>query len=86
MGIIRDIDTDVSKQQFVEHILSFSRARGIRVVAEGVETEGELLLLRQLGLDFVQGYLIGRPDFALQELSPTIVQLLREGIVKTREL
>jgi len=83
MRIIRDIDTNVSKQQFVKHILSFSRARGIKVVAEGVETEGELLLLRQLGLDFVQGYLLGRPDFALQKLNPTIVQLLQEGIVKS---
>ena len=82
MEIIRGIDTNVIKQQFVENILSFSKSRGIRVVAEGVETEGELLLLIQLGVDFVQGYLIGRPDFALQELSPTIVQLLQEGIVK----
>lgn len=42
-----------------------------------------LTLLRQLGLDFVQGYLLGRPDFALQKLNPTIVQLLQEGIVKS---
>lgn len=83
MAIIRDIDTNVSKQHFVESILFFSRAQGIRVVAEGVETEEELLHLKRLGVNFVQGYLIGRPDFALQELSPTIVQLLQEDIVRS---
>ncbi len=36
-------------------------AVGVRTVAEGVETQAELALLRQIGCHFVQGYLLGRP-------------------------
>ncbi|PJI37077.1 hypothetical protein CTI14_68605, partial [Methylobacterium radiotolerans] len=34
---------------------------GIRVVAEGVETESELRLLKELGADYAQGYVPGTP-------------------------
>ena len=35
--------------------------RRMRIVAEGIETEQELATLRQLGIPFGQGYLLGRP-------------------------
>jgi hypothetical protein len=38
-----------------------SHALGKKVVAEGVETEAQLALLRELGCDFAQGYLLSRP-------------------------
>jgi len=34
----------------------------MRTVAEGVETEEQLALLREVGSDLVQGYLLGRPQ------------------------
>ncbi len=45
----------------VEAVLSLSARLNLRVVAEGVETERELALLRQMGCAFVQGFLTGRP-------------------------
>jgi diguanylate cyclase (GGDEF)-like protein len=52
----------------VQAIISMARALGLAVVAEGVETQRQLDLLRDLGCDEVQGFLIGRPipcqDFA----------------------
>lgn len=48
----------------VESVLRMAHELDRRVVAEGVETEEALALLRELGCDEAQGYLIGRPvDF-----------------------
>jgi EAL domain-containing protein (putative c-di-GMP-specific phosphodiesterase class I) len=45
----------------VQAIVTLAQQLGLRVVAEGVETQEELEVLRQLGCDFVQGYLFSRP-------------------------
>ena len=48
------------------------------MVAEGVETESDLLLLRQMGVHCVQGYVIARPVAAPRtSLRPEILRLLR---------
>lgn len=45
----------------VAGIIALAHALGMRVVAEGVETDAALQCLRNLGCDAVQGYLTGRP-------------------------
>jgi diguanylate cyclase (GGDEF)-like protein len=45
----------------VAAILALARALGLQVVAEGIETEAELSALRELGCEFGQGFLLGRP-------------------------
>ncbi len=45
----------------VDGIIALAHALGMRVIAEGVETETALVRLRSLGCDAVQGYLTGRP-------------------------
>ncbi|MEW5286507.1 putative bifunctional diguanylate cyclase/phosphodiesterase [Klebsiella michiganensis] len=45
----------------VRLIISMGKSLHMRIVAEGVETEEQLLSLRKLGCDLVQGYLIGKP-------------------------
>jgi EAL domain-containing protein (putative c-di-GMP-specific phosphodiesterase class I) len=42
-------------------IIKLGHSLGLDVVAEGVETQGELEELRRAGCDFAQGYLFGRP-------------------------
>jgi diguanylate cyclase len=46
----------------VQAILAMSRAMGMEVVAEGIETEEQAQLLRRLGCRYGQGYLFGRPS------------------------
>ena len=46
---------------FFEAIVSMAHALRMTVVAEGVETQAQLFILRELGCDEVQGYYIARP-------------------------
>ena len=48
-------------QVLVRALVQVCQAYGIRTVAEFVQDEPTLRLLRELGVDYVQGYLIGRP-------------------------
>ena len=58
---IRDIDTNASNRGIVEAIIAMANTCGLRVLAEGVETEQELATLRRLGCDEIQGYMFSEP-------------------------
>ena len=59
---IDGIHLDPLKREFVGSILQMAKAARARVIAEGVELPEELHLLAQMGVDLVQGYLLGRPQ------------------------
>ncbi|PIB90756.1 EAL domain-containing protein [Caulobacter sp. FWC2] len=61
MELIRDIDRDRARRAIVSHLLAMLTDLGVTTVCEGVETEGELAVLRDLGVELVQGYVIARP-------------------------
>lgn len=65
---INSIDTDGRKRLLLEHIVSIARVLGITVIAEGIETEREFFICKDIGIDLVQGYLIQRPTTQLSEL------------------
>jgi diguanylate cyclase (GGDEF)-like protein len=60
-SFVSKLDCFDDKRQIVEVVLMLARALGLDVVAEGVETEAELDLLRAMGCDLVQGYYYHRP-------------------------
>ncbi len=60
--LIRDIDTDRVKDLIATKLLEIGRGLGIRTIVEGVETPAELQWARSRGADFVQGFLIARPE------------------------
>lgn len=60
-SFVRDIETDKSDREIVHTILNVARSLRLPVIAEGVETELQAVLLRQLGCHGFQGYLFGRP-------------------------
>ncbi|HRE91711.1 MAG TPA: EAL domain-containing protein [Myxococcota bacterium] len=70
---------DPSARHIIASSVSMARGLGLRVVAEGVENRDELALVRSLGCDELQGYLIARPmpEASLERL------LLRGGPVTT---
>ncbi|MDO4404295.1 MAG: EAL domain-containing protein [Atopobiaceae bacterium] len=60
-AFIRNIDNDEKTIQLVEHILEIAKSMNVPVVAEGVETESQLQLLKSLGCALVQGFYFSRP-------------------------
>jgi PAS domain S-box-containing protein len=62
IGLIRGIDADPARQALIAGMGYFGMKRGIRLVAEGIETATELEHLRSLGISYGQGYLLGRPQ------------------------
>lgn len=54
-------DSDI-KQKILNSLLTFAQSIGSRTVGEGIERPEDLLYLKQIGIDFAQGYLIGRPS------------------------
>jgi diguanylate cyclase (GGDEF)-like protein len=60
-SFIRGIVSDPRVWVIVESIITMARRLGIRLIAEGVETRDQAILLSQAGCDMAQGYLYARP-------------------------
>ena len=62
MSLIRGIDrASKQRQQVVESLVRMVRDLGVQALAEGIETEGEAIVCRELKFDLAQGYYYGRP-------------------------
>jgi EAL domain-containing protein (putative c-di-GMP-specific phosphodiesterase class I) len=61
LALTRGIDAHKRKQAVVRHVVNLCKELGARVVAEGIETIDELSCVRDLGVDYAQGYLLARP-------------------------
>jgi EAL domain-containing protein (putative c-di-GMP-specific phosphodiesterase class I) len=61
MQLVRDIDQSHVKREMARALKAFADKMDSKIIAEGVEREGEQLALVELGIDYAQGYLLGRP-------------------------
>lgn len=66
-GFVSDILTDPVDAMIVKSICDLARVKNLSLVAEYVETEEQRALLYEMGVDYLQGYLIGKPR-PLEEL------------------
>jgi EAL domain-containing protein (putative c-di-GMP-specific phosphodiesterase class I) len=62
MSLIRGVDLSPMKQKLLASIIKLCQELGIRMIAEGIETEAERDTLVRLGGDLCQGYLFARPS------------------------
>ena len=62
LSIIRGIDTDANKRQIVSNTVSYAHQRGMKVVAEGLETADEVRTVLSLGVDLLQGFFLAVPQ------------------------
>ncbi|MFD0698193.1 EAL domain-containing protein [Paenibacillus sp. GCM10027628] len=58
---VQDIETDLGNASIAKAIIDMAHGLGIRVIAEGVETENQLTFLKKLHCDSIQGYWLSRP-------------------------
>ncbi len=68
-----DGETSMVNRHVIEATVTLARGMGQTTVAEGVETESTLAIIRELGVDYAQGYLFARPAPA-DQLLPLIPQ------------
>ena len=61
MKFVRGIEQNKTDELLVKLILDIAKNLHVPVVAEGVETEGQLHILKDAGCDLVQGYYFSRP-------------------------
>jgi EAL domain-containing protein (putative c-di-GMP-specific phosphodiesterase class I) len=76
-SFVRQITTAPDETTIVTAVMSMGRSLKLRVVAEGVETQGELAFLQAHQCDEAQGYYFSRPV-----LPPQFAKLLKTGIPK----
>jgi diguanylate cyclase (GGDEF)-like protein/PAS domain S-box-containing protein len=60
-SFIRDLELDPDSAAIVDAVISLGKSLGLRVTAEGVETEGQAQRLREMGCHYGQGYLFAKP-------------------------
>lgn len=78
-SFIRQIETDHGVRAITEAVIALADKLGLAVIAEGVETEQQLVILRQLGTCNIQGYLFGRP-MAAADLSRFAAKRSRQAL------
>nr|WP_285817597.1 bifunctional diguanylate cyclase/phosphodiesterase [Echinimonas agarilytica] len=64
---IRTLETDEAVAPLLEFLVSISQLRGFKLIAEFVESEVIANRLRELGVQYAQGYHFGKPELALPE-------------------
>jgi diguanylate cyclase (GGDEF)-like protein/PAS domain S-box-containing protein len=60
-SFVRDLERDVNDRGIAEAVISMARVLRVKVVAEGVETRGQLNILQGMGCQYGQGYFFSRP-------------------------
>lgn len=60
-SFVLDLETSADARAVVDAVVKLAQALGLKVVAEGVETEAQNQILRALGCDELQGYLFAKP-------------------------
>ena len=60
-SLIINLKNNSKNKVIIKSIVVMAHSLDIKVVAEGIETESEFIMLKELQCDSIQGYLIGKP-------------------------
>lgn len=80
-SFVAALDQSASARQVLRAIVKLGHGLGMTVTAEGIEAPRQLSLLRDIGCDLAQGYLLGRPA-GLSELAAIILRNFAQGLAR----
>ncbi|MCX6129735.1 MAG: EAL domain-containing protein [Proteobacteria bacterium] len=87
-GMIMEIDKDPVKQAYVQGLVTAAKILNTTILAEGVETWEEAQILKGMGIELIQGFLLHRPmtkKMILEQLDikeeATVIPITRQGQV-----
>ncbi len=76
INLIRNIDKDVTKQALVKSMAEYAALSNTLLIAEGIETESELLKLIDIGVHYGQGYFIQKPESAINPIDDEVLNTI----------
>jgi EAL domain-containing protein (putative c-di-GMP-specific phosphodiesterase class I) len=85
-SFVRDLTSDPDDAAISQAVISLGHSLGLKVIAEGVETDAQLALLAGYGCDEVQGYLVSRPVPVQEATRLLMLPAPLPGMKKTAEL
>ena len=80
-SFIVDITVDQADRELINAAIAMAHGLNLKVVAEGVETDGQLNYLKRQGCDYAQGYLFSKPVSADE-----ITALLDTGVCRVQRI
>ncbi|MGY1813910.1 EAL domain-containing protein [Blastococcus sp. SYSU D00820] len=83
-ALVTDVDTDPVRMALAEMVGEFAGRIDAWLLAEGIETPGELAAFTRLGVPLAQGWLLGRPSPGFADLPPETVRLVRAHAARAR--
>jgi len=66
-SLVKKVATDQNAKKITKTIIKFAHSLEIETIAEYVEDKKSLTILEEMGVDFIQGYYIGKPDSGLNK-------------------
>ncbi|MDN5362734.1 MAG: hypothetical protein PWP70_1781, partial [Moorella sp. (in: firmicutes)] len=86
MSLVRNIDNHFRRRSAVQAMVTMANKNGCQVIAEGIETRGELNTLLEIGVAYGQGYYLARPDFPKPLVSETVIGYVLEQVLAKRDI
>lgn len=86
MNLIRDVDTDFTKQSLIKSMCDFANQTNINLIAEGIEKESELVKLIEIGVHYGQGYLIQKPNELILPIKDEVLDMIYEANSKKNHI
>lgn len=83
MDLVRDIDKDINRQVLMQNIINYSKERNFSILAEGVETEAEMRMLVDMGVDYLQGYYFSKPTLEVPTVPENSIATLKDAYEKS---
>jgi EAL domain-containing protein (putative c-di-GMP-specific phosphodiesterase class I) len=83
-ALVCDVDSDPVRAALAEMVGEFAGRIDAWLLAEGVETTGELAAFIQLGVPLAQGWLLGRPAAGFAPLAPEVERMIRGQVARIR--